>query len=108
MIRNQASKRESLRHDRKQALSWEHIFLQSPKVDVIYQTPVSAFSLLFTFISGLWYETWNFSVRSWVTVMYSRKMKPFSQKQVGKTLLEGNYPFNCHLFSTLMVFNSEL
>lgn len=26
-----------------------------------------------------------------------RKTVPFSQKQVGKTVLEGNYPFNCHL-----------
>lgn len=45
-----------------------------------------------TLVSGI-----DFQSQTQIIVMYRRETVHFNQKQVDKTVLEGNYPFNCHL-----------
>lgn len=86
----------TLRHDRKQAFNGNIYFFVFIKLVIFIQVYSLHFLAVYfyfrTLVSGIDFQSQTRSLEC-----TAGKRVHFNQKQADKTVLEGNYPFKCHL-----------
>lgn len=96
-LRNQEDENDYLRHDRKQAFNGNiYIFFIFIKLVIFIKFHSLHFLAVYFYFRTLVLDI-DFQSQTQVIIKYSRETVHFNQKQVDKTVLEGNYPFNSPL-----------